>query len=194
MANYCGNVLNISSDDEQIIDRLMDATRFVETGFIARIAKPFFGSRDLNEHYGLLKFLRPMPLELKNLLSIGEKCDGGEIAPWYQWQLKNWGCAYDVAVEEANRICPNEVQFKFDSRYSPPIEAIAYGAKHHGFTFQLMYCETGNQFAGIASEKGHEEFNFSFDVHPLNEGVPQVIIDQFDLESAYEEALLDTER
>jgi len=138
----------------------------------------------------LLGFMRPMPEDLKLTITNGFS---GETPAWHNWMVENWGCAYDVAVESAVRKNVNEVQFKFDSRYSPPVAAIDFGAKTHGFQYRLVYCESGNQFAGIATDKAHQEFDFTFEVHPREEGVPQEIIDNFGLVAIYEELKEDQE-
>ena len=183
MANYCGNMLAISSNNNSLIDELVEIANPPKIGFFAGLLglKP---RHDCN----LLGFFRPMPAELKKTIT---SCISGPNPPWWHWMVDNWGCAYDPAVESTDRKNDNEVEFRFYSRYSPPLEAIEYGAQLHKFDYRLVYCETGNQFAGIATNTSHKEFEYSFEMHPREEGVPQEIIDEFDLEPIYQELKAD---
>lgn len=179
MANYCRNRLTIVSEDSTFIDTLVEIVDPPKAGFFSKL----FHGKPVRD-YGLLGFMKPMPEELKKTITNGFS---GEAPPWNKWMVDNWGCAYDVAVDETVRKSPTEIEFKFLSRYSPPVPAVAHGASTRGFQYRLVYCEPGSKFAGIATEAEHQEFVFSFDVHPRDEGVPQEIIDEFDLEEIYEE-------
>lgn len=184
MANYCGCVLNIRTGNAQTIDELIEVTTPPKSGTLARLSTLIFGRTKLEGRYGLLEFMFPMPETLRSSITNGFS---GPTPPWQQWQVDNWGCAYDVAVDSTNRLSPNEIQFRFASRYSPPIGAIEHGATKHAFQFRLVYCETGNQFAGIATENSHQLFEYSFEVHPRDEGVPEEIISEFDLDPIYQD-------
>ncbi len=75
----------------------------------------------------------------------------------------------------------------FPTDYSPPIAALQCGAGLHSFRFRLLYCEPGNGFCGIATESDHEEFEFTFERPPAEEGVPEELIALFGLNEMAEE-------
>ena len=183
MANYCGNVLTITSEDRALIDRMAAIANPPRPSAFSVTLGKLFGNNN-QPVIGLLEFFMPMPEDLKATITNGYS---GPTPAWYQWMVDNWGCAFDVAVDETNRISPDRVQFKFYSRYSAPVGAVTAGAERHGFRFRMIYCEPGNQFAGIVTEQGHTEYEFSFDVHPTDDGVPQEIVHEFDLTAIYEE-------
>jgi hypothetical protein len=188
MANYCGNLLTIESDDAGLIDRLITIASPSRRGFASKLIGRMLGKSN-ETRIGLLEFLMPMPEPLKATITNGFTA---ATPAWYQWQLDNWGCAHDVAVDAIKRTGPAKVEFGFYSRYSPPIGALMHGSRKHNFKFRMVYCETGNQFAGILTEQDHAEFEFTFDVPPIEEGVPQEIVTHFNLNSIYEELLNDS--
>lgn len=186
MANYCSNVLTIKSESSSLVDEFVKATTPPKRNFVSKVLNLQSGHK-----YGLLDFLKPMPDDLRETITNGYS---GSEPEWRKWMVEHWGCAYDMAMDSTIRKSENEVQFKFHSMYAPPLEALNFGATNHGFSFRLVYCETGNQFAGIATEKDHKQFEFTFEVHPLEEGVPQEIIDEFELESIFDEVKADEGR
>ena len=126
-----------------------------------------------------------MPTELRATITNGWS---GPTPKWYSWCVDNWGCAYEPAIESIGRPSPNELQLSFETRYAPPLAALTHGAKLHAFEYRLVYCDASNLFAGIATQESREEFEFSFDVHPRDEGVPEELITLFDLENRYHQS------
>lgn len=95
------------------------------------------------------KFLNefiPMPPELL------------ESEEWYGWAVNNWGTKWDVDGEVLERDDPNTLYTKFDSAWSPPIQA--YGRLIElGFEIEAYYNEPGMAFCGSYTGAGDEEFD-----------------------------------
>lgn len=68
---------------------------------------------------------------------------------WYNWQVKNWGTKWDIGgngefIEQPDA---NTIELRFDSAWSPPIEA--YGRfVELGFEIEAHYYEPGIGFFG----------------------------------------------
>lgn len=71
---------------------------------------------------------------------------------WYQWQISNWGTKWDVGssrlnTNELERVDDNTVTVRFDSAWSPPIEAYRK-LIDLGFDIDAMFYEPGMNFFG----------------------------------------------
>jgi hypothetical protein len=69
---------------------------------------------------------------------------------WYDWNIRNWGCKWDVAVSDNNEFLGTSmdelkdggIQYNFDTAWSPPSEAIEkLSSQHPNLTFKLYYEE-----------------------------------------------------
>ena len=91
----------------------------------------------------------PMPAELL-------ENDG-----WYGWRLENWGTKWDVdgGVVESGK---GWISLRFESAWSPPIQAYRALEQTHGFTVFAEYVEEGMGFKGTY-ENGVEH---TFDYEP----------------------------
>ena len=123
MPNWCMNSATIKHADPEVISNLAEA----------------FGKGEF------LQAAVPMPdtpVPAKNaLLSLPD---------WYNWRLENWGCKWDVGVDNGgslNRMSPTEIIINFDSPWAPPVEAYTTMALN-GFDVVAMYFEPGMCFYG----------------------------------------------
>lgn len=188
MADYCSNKLKLCSNDKQLIDRLAATASPIKPSLLKRVQSLLFRSTASDERVGLLEFCRPMPPELAATITNGWS---GPTPEWHSWRDQMWGCAYEPAFESVERPSPNELTLIFETRYTPPLAALKHGAKEHGFEYRLLYCAKGSQFSGISTESGDEEYGFTLDAHPKDEGVPEELIAQFRLDDYYREYLED---
>ena len=69
---------------------------------------------------------------------------------WYDWNIRNWGCKWDVGISDSNEFLDTSidelkdggVQYNFDTAWSPPVEAIEkLSTQHPNVTFRLYYEE-----------------------------------------------------
>lgn len=188
MADYCSNKLTLRSNDTLLINHLAATASPNKPGLLKRIKDQLFRSTASNETAGLFEFCRPMPPELKATITNGWS---GPAPEWRSWRVQMWGCAYEPAFEIIEQSCPNELTLIFETHYAPPLAALKHGAKEHCFEYRLLYCEKGNRFAGIATESAEEEYSFSLETHPKNEGVPEELIATFKLDDYYRESMED---
>lgn len=69
---------------------------------------------------------------------------------WYDWQVLNWGCKWDVGSnDEASieRLSDKRVRFVFDSAWSPPVDGYR-SLCDQDFVIEALYNEPGMQFCG----------------------------------------------
>ena len=123
MPNWCNNYLKVTSPVAEDIQKFK------------KKAKP---DKEKNEETCLsLEKLCPRPKsEEKN---------------WYDWNCDNWGTKWDVDASLLNS-SDNELNYSFDSAWSPPVEAFEKISKYFpSLTFFLEFEELGMGFAGNAS-------------------------------------------
>jgi len=69
---------------------------------------------------------------------------------WYHWNIRNWGCKWDVAISDDNEFLDTSmdelkdggVQYNFDTAWSPPEQAIQELSRQYpNLTFKLYYEE-----------------------------------------------------
>jgi hypothetical protein len=128
MPNWCNNEVTLRHKDPAMIERAV---------------KAYQEGKFLNEFI-------PMPQEL--LEGTG---DG-----WYGWAVSNWGTKWDVGgrnefIEQPDA---NTIELRFDSAWSPPIEAYNYLVEQ-GFEIEAFYNEFGMAFAGSYTGAGEEVYD-----------------------------------
>ena len=117
--------------------------RHKDPAMIERAVKAYQEGKFLNEFI-------PMPQEL--LEGTG---DG-----WYGWAVSNWGTKWDVGgrnefIEQPDA---NTIELRFDSAWSPPIEAYNQLVEM-GFEIEAFYNEFGMAFAGSYTGAGEEVYD-----------------------------------
>jgi hypothetical protein len=128
MPNWCNNEVTLRHKDPAMIERAV---------------KAYQEGKFLNEFI-------PMPQEL--LEGTG---DG-----WYGWAVSNWGTKWDVGgrnefIEQPDA---NTIELRFDSAWSPPIEAYNQLVEM-GFEIEAFYNEFGMAFAGSYTGAGEEVYD-----------------------------------
>lgn len=189
MPNLCDNRLTIWCDDSAMLTKICDAATPPVISMIDRLASKL-GFRSLpRSETGFLHFLHPMPANVEEL-DIEVLPQLSNQPKSYFWRVENWGCQHDQLFE-FERKSESELRAEFTTHYSPPVGALQHGATQYGFRFRLLYSETGGGFCGIATEVEHNEFEITFDRPPAEEGIPQELIETFELHEAYLEVAAD---
>lgn len=76
---------------------------------------------------------------------------------WYDWRVSNWGTKWDVDDAQMERISSNELEYSFESAWSPPSSVIkALGVNFPSLKFSLSYDEPGAGFIGRLEIEGGE--------------------------------------
>lgn len=167
MPNWCSNTLTITGPKEQV-DILLE-----------RMKNPDWepGKKNI-EQWVICDTLCPMPAELEGLGKLysngkGIGCRNGSSDPItdeqskeyyerfgcdnaYDWAIENWGSKWgdcyarleqDIVMGDLR-----EIVFRFDSAWSPPVDAICTGSeKWPKLLFTIEYEEEGIGFKGSSS-------------------------------------------
>ena len=151
MPNWCYNVVEISHENPEMMERLTRASKT-----------------------GLCQEFIPCPQELIDTQSIsyGDEAKQTEqvaktnaniekygYATWYEFNIANWGTKWDVTEFEV-LIEDGMARINFDTAWSPPLPV--YDALLDlGFYVKACYYEEGMAFAGVWENAFHEEFDLS---------------------------------
>ena len=162
MPNWCGNILNICGPSA-------DVNGFIEA------CKVRYENKETHEEWTIIESLYPIPDSLKNLTArfgiIAEDDPDKEIkeknlemygyVDWYEWCIANWGTKWpdchthkvfetDCIPYEPTPCVLKKVMFRFDSAWSPPVEAFnAIALMFPTLLFDLRYEEPGMCFQGF---------------------------------------------
>lgn len=119
MPNWCENRVTLTHDDPAMIDKAIKAY----------------------ESNALFQTFVPMDEALH------------ESGDWYAWRHANWGVKWDIdncGIDPwRSKSKPNEVEFVFNTAWSPPEAFYERLAETHGFRIKAYYNEPGMCFAGI---------------------------------------------
>ena len=141
MPNWCDNQVTITGPSK-IIDK------------IEKIVNEEKGTE------GLLQFMYPMPLELKDTTADGS--DNKEMikkygySDWYGWATDNWGTKWDISEfygvdKQADALIGHStISFAFSSAWSPPTGAYEnFISENEECSLEAKYYEGGCDFMGI---------------------------------------------
>jgi len=178
MTNYCDCKLTLTSSSSELIDEiiLLFERGQKPVGWMSQLKKVFQSKETTpSDGAGLLGFLCPLPLEIKE--STNEKLK--------DWKVENWGCSHEVYDAICSKNTDNELSLTLATDYAPPLAALIYGANRHNYKFELMYCEPGNGLVGKASNSDNFEYFLTLDKPPIEEGIPRELVDEFCLDEMY---------
>jgi hypothetical protein len=140
MPNWCRNQITIQSKDKKLIEGINN-----DLG-------------DMNGK-GLLHYMYPMPLELRdttkgsNSETNQEFIDKYGFDNWYDWALHNWDTKWDVDFELDFYDVNDCILLEFNSAWSPPLAVWQkFVDRYPKGTFEvahLQYIESGMQFCGV---------------------------------------------
>jgi len=170
MPNWCNNSISIKTNSKLLYRKIKT---HLETE----------AKKDDKGHYtnvGLFGLLYPEPdYEKIDVLNWkGEKEDKGRA--WWYWRVENWGTKWDVRSDdiqgdltcEANdKYREYEIEFDFDTAWSPPIEWLRYCEekyKRQELSFHMTYFEGGMGFGGVYDTFDGDSY---FEHEEIREGV-----------------------
>lgn len=146
MPNWCNNSITIQGSTDTIKPLWEEANR---------------------EGSGLLNAIKPMPEALRGTTSPDASAktpqpvvDG--FTNWYDWALANWGCKWDVDVDNLeftdNGDGTAQISGWFESAWAPPIQAYdTFLDDMDGCSLTADYHEPGMDFAGIY-DNGNDQY------------------------------------
>ena len=91
---------------------------------------------------------------------------------WYDWNIRNWGCKWDVGIADDNHFVDTSmdelkdggVQYNFDTAWCPPSEAIEkLSSQHPNLTFKLYYEEEQGWGAEVEYINGEGKVILEYD-------------------------------
>ncbi len=91
---------------------------------------------------------------------------------WYDWNIRNWGCKWDVGISDNNEFLGTSmdelkdggIQYNFDTAWSPPCEAIEkLSSQHPNLTFKLYYEEEQGWGAEVEYINGEGKVILEYD-------------------------------
>ena len=143
MPNWCDNQITITGP-ESVIDK------------IEKIVK------EEKDGGGLLNFMKPMPVQLKDTTSPSSSADKPQpmvegFDNWYDWRVENWSTKWEVCefygVDRQYLTEQNEgesvITFGFSSAWAPPIGAYEqFLVDHEDCSLRAFYYEGGCDFMG----------------------------------------------
>ena len=120
---------------------------------------------------------------------------------WYDWNINNWGCKWDVSMMDWEREDDNTIVMHFDSAWSPPTTLYEY-LETEGWTVRALYHEPGMGFAGRFEDGFDDYYNYDLSDRASVEELPEDILDYTNVleevdrweEDAFEEELNELER
>lgn len=145
MPNWCRNQITIRSKDKELLRNLRDDLE------------------DMNGK-GLLHYMYPMPLELRDTTKGSDSKTNQEFIDkygfdnWYDWALHNWDTKWDVDfdlefVSFADIDTTTPLTLEVDSAWGPPMGALQkFVDRYPKGTFEVVnleYMESGMQFCGV---------------------------------------------
>jgi len=170
MPNWCNNSISIKTNSKLLYRKIKT---HLETE----------AEKDDKGHYtnvGLFGLLYPEPdyekIDVHNWK--GEKEDKGRA--WWYWRVENWGTKWDVwsddiqgdlTCEANDKYREYEIEFDFDTAWSPPIEWLRYCEekyKRQELSFHMTYFEGGMGFGGVYDTFDGDSY---FEHEEIREGV-----------------------
>jgi hypothetical protein len=95
---------------------------------------------------------------------------------WYDWNINNWGCKWDVSMMDWEREDDNTIVMHFDSAWSPPITIYDF-LETEGWSVRAMYHEPGMGFAGRFENGMDEYYEMDWTDRDSIEELPEDILD-----------------
>ncbi len=181
MGVYTDTILTLRSSDKVFIEQLASAVSpRPKLPAVQQIINKLL-RRKPAEVWDLMAYLLPMPEPLRKTVTNGYS---GPSPAWRDWRMQHWGSPADVGLDLCERIGENELNMRFTSYNGILTTGITNAAKEQGFAFKLLYsCDQGG--VGICTEHALVEYDFPGERPPAEAGVPEELIEAFDLNAVY---------
>lgn len=133
--------------------------------------------------------------DIKTLEAMAEAAKQGDLleyfAPIGEWDygvaVDTWGTKWDVTCEDPYLdYGSNTLQLNFDSAWGPPTEAYAKAEETHEVRITADYYEPGMMFVGKYEDGYDQSFEVDFSDKDWRDGIPDDLIDHWDLDDDYE--------
>ena len=152
MPNWCHNRVSFYSDNKQHIAKLWSIFES-ETPFNEIVPSPDWKTTPNDK--GEL----PVKREMKNpdgrvVYTTYDFPDGTNDDRWYDWNLANWGCKWEVSDVECDHFEDNSFECEFETPWSPP-EQIFYALRQmfEDVEISWFFDEPGMQVAGYLNNQ-----------------------------------------
>jgi len=157
MPNWCQNSLTISNEDVSKIDALQNY---------------------IHDNKRAFDFLRPCQPSLESEEQTSHDEIVGIMPFWYEWNVENWGCKWDMELQDFERLDEYTLLINFDTAWSPPIALYEYleNLVDDGWTLNAMYNEPGVGFCGWYGEidNFHVNESWSYDFDNFEESIKDI--------------------
>ena len=107
---------------------------------------------------------------------------------WYSWRIENWGTKWDAGEAYAD-LEGDTLSLNFDTAWGPPTTAYeTYTTENDDMHIEADYYEPGMGFVGsYDSGLGTDRsFDIDFTEEDWRDDIPQNLIDDWDLDSEYD--------
>ncbi len=151
MPNWCHNRVSFYSDNKQHIEKLWSIFESEEP-FNEIVPAPDW--KNTPNDKGEL----PVKREMKNrdgrvIYTTYDFPDGTNDDRWYDWNLANWGCKWEVSDVECDHFEDNSFECEFETPWSPP-EQIFHALREmfEDVEISWFFDEPGMQVAGYLGQ------------------------------------------
>lgn len=174
MPNWCNNVVELSHEDTEMIQR---AKRAFTEGKLLNEFIPV--PEDLHIVAGRVgddsdpKQIELEAAEKRNIEKYGYKT-------WYDFCVAEWGTKWDVGGDDGcvTEDSPNKLTMSFDSAWSPPVDAYVK-LEELGFQVRAYYYEPGMCFAGIYEDGSDDCYSDWGDSQGAKDTLPEALDEMF---------------
>lgn len=177
MPNWTSNGLTLKHADPAMIDRAQHCKgllmEFLPTPApLIETVSGWFGDTD-----------RQAELEAQRARNVAQYGS----PDWYDWNVKHWGTKWDFEFDSVERVDDNTLTARFDSAWSPPIEAYEK-LEELGFEIDAKYYEPGMCFVGTyVTGLGECTFNYTAGAQDVRDEVGEELDDFFGISESMAE-------
>jgi hypothetical protein len=178
MPNWATNIVNINGDSA-ILDEIANK---LSTPYETRHAHPTGGETEPTQVTGdflMWNIIRPDDLDtyftVPQKPNLGDSLEESmqnamrelhESNHWYPWNTRNWGTKWEIGSAEVTKT-DNSLVYRFDSAWTPPVEAVAELAKQYPqVSISIKFIEEGMGFAGeVFFENGEYQSDVDYQIN-----------------------------
>ena len=179
MPNWCSNVITISHDDPEMIEKIaaIDGT---DKGVLQTLVPCPEELLDPD----LTTWSRDREEEIEAKKKAAREKYGFES--WYDWNIAHWSTKWDLCEPQFNRIDDNTIQISCETAWSPPLTALERLIED-GYNIRALYYEGGMVFAGIWDNGVDECYQEWGDSVGAKATLPQELDDMFGISESMAE-------
>ena len=147
MPNWCANVLEISSGDDQVIASFREQARAEGTDLSLGVFLPtpqrLIDTPASSTPHDLTERTEYDRVRASNICEYGS-------ADWYDWAIENWGTKWDVQATLAESR-QHYIKYEFESAWSPPLRWLRTASiRFTDALFFLSFSEFDTRLCGNA--------------------------------------------